>query len=227
MDYGKIDGFEANSNSNLPAKSNEMTPATATITPENKTSNLGSPTITPLVSAQGSNSSSAGENASLMGAALLNKTGEAANKILAGAEKVQKEMQRAHSSKEFTDTNDALNGQSPENGNASIVLLSQRLKQGSGGYNDIIGQVKNIVSDTVEFVKIGLTVYDENGDVIGTDFTYSSPDTLKPSQKASFDLLSEKDNFKGMKNYELSLQWRDADGTDQYIENAQLFRAQD
>ena len=101
------------------------------------------------------------------------------------------------------------------------------MKQGSGGYNDIIGQVKNIVSDTVEFVKIGLTVYDENGDVIGTDFTYSSPDTLKPSQKASFDLLSEKDNFKGMKNYELSLQWRDADGTDQYIENAQLFRAQD
>ena len=35
FDYGEIDGFEADSN--LIAKSNEMTPATATITPENKT----------------------------------------------------------------------------------------------------------------------------------------------------------------------------------------------
>jgi hypothetical protein len=34
FDYGEIDGFEADSN--LIAKSNEMTPATVTITPENK-----------------------------------------------------------------------------------------------------------------------------------------------------------------------------------------------
>ena len=39
FDYREIDGFEADSN--LIAKSNEMTPATVTITPENKTSNLG------------------------------------------------------------------------------------------------------------------------------------------------------------------------------------------
>ena len=39
FDYGEIDGIEADSN--LIAKSNEMTPATATITPENNASNLG------------------------------------------------------------------------------------------------------------------------------------------------------------------------------------------
>ena len=48
-----------------------------------------------------------------------------------------------------------------------VVLLSHRLKKGAGDYNDVIGQVKNIGSDTVEFVKIGLTVYDKNGDVVG------------------------------------------------------------
>jgi hypothetical protein len=39
FDYGEIDAFEADSN--LIAKSNEMTPATVTITPENNASNLG------------------------------------------------------------------------------------------------------------------------------------------------------------------------------------------
>lgn len=106
-----------------------------------------------------------------------------------------------------------------------VVMLSQKLKKGSGGYNDIIGQVKNIGRDTVEFVKIGLTVYDKNGDVIGTDSTYAASTTLKPNQKSSFDIFSSKDNFVGMKNYELSLHWRDSDGIDQYVDNAQLYKA--
>jgi hypothetical protein len=105
-----------------------------------------------------------------------------------------------------------------------VVLLSHRMKKGSGDYNDIIGQVKNIGSDTVEFVKIGLTVYDNNGDVVGTDSTYADSATLKPNQKSSFDIISTKDNFSGMKNYELSLQWRDSNGEDQYIDNAQIYR---
>ena len=39
FDYGEIDGYEPDSN--LTSKSSEMAPATTTITPENKTSNLG------------------------------------------------------------------------------------------------------------------------------------------------------------------------------------------
>jgi hypothetical protein len=105
-----------------------------------------------------------------------------------------------------------------------VVLLSHKLKRGSGGYNDVIGQVKNIGSDTVEFVKIGLTVYDKNGDVVGTDSSYADSATLKPNQKSSFDIISTKNNFNGMKNYELSLQWRDANGEDQYIDNAQDYK---
>lgn len=106
--------------------------------------------------------------------------------------------------------------------NEDIVLLSQRLKEGDGDYNDIVGQVKNIGTDTVEFVKIGLTVYDKNGDVVGTESTYTDATTLKPNQKSSFDIMSTKDNFDGMESYELSLQWRGSDGTDEYVDNAQI-----
>jgi hypothetical protein len=104
----------------------------------------------------------------------------------------------------------------------NVVLLSQKLKKGSGDYNDIIGQVKNVGTDTVEFVKIGLTVYDKNGDVVGTDSTYST--ALQPNQKSSFDIISTKDNFDAMASYELSLQWRDSDGIDQYVDNAQIYK---
>ena len=108
--------------------------------------------------------------------------------------------------------------------NDDLVLLSHRMKKGSGDYNDIIGQVKNIGSDTVEFVKIGLTVYDKNEDVVGTDSTYAESTTLEPNQKSSFDIFSSKDNFDGMASYELSLKWRDSDGTDQYVDNAQIYK---
>jgi hypothetical protein len=83
--------------------------------------------------------------------------------------------------------------------------------------------VKNIGSDTVVFVKIGLTVYDKNGDVVGIDSTYAEATTLEPNQKSSFDIISTKDNFDGMQSYELSLQWRDSSGEDQYVNNAQTY----
>ena len=107
-----------------------------------------------------------------------------------------------------------------------VILLSQKLKKGSGGYNDIIGQVKNIDTTTVDYVKIGLTTYDENGDVIGTDSAYAESTTLKPKQKSTFDIFTPKDSFDGMKDYELSLYWQDILGNDHYVENAQVYKDQ-
>lgn len=39
------------------------------------------------------------------------------------------------------------------------------------------------------FVKIIATFYDSNNNVVGTDFTYTSPSTLQPGQKAPFDMI--------------------------------------
>ena len=111
-----------------------------------------------------------------------------------------------------------------DNGGAAMVLVSQRLKIGTGGDNDIVGEVKNLGNDTAKRVRIDLTTYDNNGDVIGTDFTYRPVDTLKAGQKSSFDLLSSKDNFNALKDYKLSLQWRNSDGTDQYVDKAPIYK---
>lgn len=107
------------------------------------------------------------------------------------------------------------------NSPANVTLLSQRLKIGSSGYNDVIGQVKNVGNDTAESIKIGLTTFDKNGEILGTDFGYANAQTLLPNQKSSFDISSQKDNFIGMRNYELSIQWSNSDGTEGYIDNAQ------
>jgi hypothetical protein len=115
--------------------------------------------------------------------------------------------------------------ESDDSNAADIVLLSQKLKKSSFGNRDLVGQVKNIGNDTAESVKIVLDTFDKNGDVIGTDYTYATADTLKPNQKSSFDLPSQSENFKGMDHYELSLQWRSSDGTEGYKENAQIYKA--
>lgn len=107
-----------------------------------------------------------------------------------------------------------------------LVLLSHKLKKGSGNYNDVIGVVKNLGSETVEFVKIGINVYDKSGNLIGTDSTYAESTTLEPNQKSSFDIFTPKDNFNGMDSYELSLSWQTLDGADKYVDNAQIYKEQ-
>jgi len=127
---------------------------------------------------------------------------------------------------QFFETNpsDSTNSTQSENADAAdIVLLSQKLKKASFGYRDLIGQVKNIGSDDAESVNILLTVYDKNGGVIGTDSTYADADTLKPGQKSSFKFFTSSDDFKGMDHYDLSLEWRNPDGSQGYTENAKIY----
>lgn len=115
---------------------------------------------------------------------------------------------------------DSTESESDNSGVAEIVLLSQKLKK-SSSYHNLVGQVKNIGNDTAQYVRIDATIYDKNGDVIGTDFGFATSKTLKPNQKSSFDLLS--DDFKGMDHYEISLQWRNPDFSEGYTENAQIY----
>jgi hypothetical protein len=118
------------------------------------------------------------------------------------------------------------NSTATDNGNApEIVLLSQKLKKASFGYRDLVGQVKNIGNDTAEFVKIVVDTFDKNGNIIGTDYVYATATTLKANQRSSFELSSDSQNFKGMDHYEISLQWNNPDGTEGYVENAQIYKS--
>jgi hypothetical protein len=116
--------------------------------------------------------------------------------------------------------------ESDDSNAADIVLLSQKLKKADIiGYRHLVGQVKNIGNDTGTSIRVDLTTYDKNGDVLGTDYTYVTADSLEPNQKSAFNLGSSGDNFKGMKSYELSLQWSNPDGSQGYKENVQIYKA--
>jgi hypothetical protein len=58
-----------------------------------------------------------------------------------------------------------------------------------GDYFYIVGEVLNSASNTKEFVKVVSTLYDDNSDVIGTDYTYTDPSTIPSSNSAPFKLM--------------------------------------
>ena len=51
-----------------------------------------------------------------------------------------------------------------------------------------MGEVINESYQPVSYVRITATFYDSNNSVIGTDYTFTSPSTLQPGQRAPFDL---------------------------------------
>jgi hypothetical protein len=68
-------------------------------------------------------------------------------------------------------------------------ILSDNNYVASTGNLHIVGEVINESFESMTFVKIIATFYDSNNNVIGTDFTYTSPSTLQPGQKAPFDMI--------------------------------------
>ncbi len=120
-----------------------------------------------------------------------------------------------------------LNSTSSANSNAAeIVLLSQKLKKATSDdiIRHVIGQVINIGNEPATLVRADLTIYDKNGDIIGTAWSYVQGDILNPNQKSTFDMGTNKEDFKGMGYYEIALQWRNHDGTKGYVDNAQLYK---
>ena len=107
---------------------------------------------------------------------------------------------------------------------AEIVLLSQKLKKDSSGYRGLIGQIKNIGNDTALVVVIRLSVYDTDGNVIGSGYNFADMDTLKPGQKSTFTIMSDSSNFEGMKYYEIALEWSNMDNSKGYVDNAKIYK---
>jgi len=79
-------------------------------------------------------------------------------------------------------------------GNVSILSHSDYVDE--SGYYTLVGEVKNTLGTNVNYVKIVGTFYDSSGTVIGTDYTYTEIDILKPNQKSPFVLSSYPDIIK-------------------------------
>jgi len=74
------------------------------------------------------------------------------------------------------------------------------------GYLHLVGTVKNNSSNTYDFVQPCTAFYNSAGDVVRTDFTYTSPSTLAPGQTGTFDSSVDADGV-GIVSYRL---WVDA-----------------
>jgi hypothetical protein len=69
------------------------------------------------------------------------------------------------------------------------VLSSSSFTDDLGDYH-VVGEVKNnSPTDSINYVKIVATFYDNTGKVVGTDFTYSNIDVLRPAEKSSFEII--------------------------------------
>ena len=110
-------------------------------------------------------------------------------------------------------------------GKAKIILTSHKyIEKNDSAFDDIVGQVKNIGNRIAESVEIIFTYYDTNGNIVGTDNTYVNIQKLNPGQKAPFSQFMDRNTTIGMTNYEIAIKWNNVDGSEEYIENAEVIR---
>jgi len=94
----------------------------------------------------------------------------------------------------------------------TVILKSHKIKEGDYA-TTLIGQVQNNLGKEVNFVEIIATFYDQNGDIIGTDTTFTKPYDLRPNMKAPFEMYLEDSLINELNSYDLTIDWRNSDGT--------------
>ncbi|HET6589500.1 MAG TPA: FxLYD domain-containing protein [Candidatus Nitrosocosmicus sp.] len=95
-----------------------------------------------------------------------------------------------------------------------LVLLSQRYNDERFG-DEIIGEILNNGTITAEYAKVSVSFYDENGAILGSDFTYTDPSTIAPDQKTAFNIFITSDTIEDdTETYEFTLQWQNNDFND-------------
>jgi hypothetical protein len=86
------------------------------------------------------------------------------------------------------------------------ILSSSSFRDDIGAYH-IVGEVKNnSPADSMKYIKIVATLYDKTGKVVGTDFTYTDVDVLRPAEKSSFKIiLTDLRQSEKVSSYKLSV----------------------
>jgi hypothetical protein len=71
-------------------------------------------------------------------------------------------------------------------------------------YYHIIGEVRNNTDNPMGFVKIVVTLYDDNDNMTGNDFAYTLLDVIPPGRKSPFELAT--DQYAGTTKYFLQVE---------------------
>lgn len=77
------------------------------------------------------------------------------------------------------------------------------------GWFCVVGEVRNNSAYAMKFVKIVITLYNDAGNVTGTDFTYADLDLIPAGGTSPFS--SGTDSWKGTTKYKCQVQGRRAD----------------
>ena len=59
----------------------------------------------------------------------------------------------------------------------------------------IVGEVMNNGTETAEFVQASVSFYDQNQEIIGNEFSYTSPSTVDPGQRSPFTVFIPSDSI--------------------------------
>jgi hypothetical protein len=79
----------------------------------------------------------------------------------------------------------------PFSSSDSLSLISHRISRNTildTETLDINSEIQNNGTEPLDFVRVTATFYDANNSILGSDFTYTEPDTLDPGQSAPFKL---------------------------------------
>jgi len=87
---------------------------------------------------------------------------------------------------------------------ADIDVLSWTWYRGDLGWYEVVGEAKNVGDGCAGFLKFVATWYSEDGEVVGTDYSYSILDEVRPGEKTPFYIVLAEDNVIATK---VRLQW--------------------
>jgi hypothetical protein len=87
-----------------------------------------------------------------------------------------------------------------------LEILSSQSYIDAGWYH-IVGEVRNNTNVPMQFVKIVVTLYDDYGNITGTDFTYTALDVIPPGGKSPFETGTNV--YAGTTKYMLQVQGRE------------------
>jgi parallel beta-helix repeat protein len=74
---------------------------------------------------------------------------------------------------------------------SGIEEISENQFVDESGYVHVLGEIKNKLNAKLDFVKVNVAYYDSQNKIIGSDFVYSDPSTLLPSQTATYQALTD------------------------------------
>jgi len=71
---------------------------------------------------------------------------------------------------------------------ASLAVVEKKQYEDQAGLYHVEGRVSNVGATTVDHVRVALTIYDADGDVVNAEAVYTTPQRLAPGESGAFHI---------------------------------------